>query len=70
MAFYVDLLWNPQDATHLSREDRAPGHTARMCPTNWASDCHKSAKKRSNPRKTRSWSLPAQTNESELAAGT
>ena len=32
MAFYVDLLWNPQDATHLSREDRAPGHYRAYVP--------------------------------------
>ena len=24
MAYYVDLLWNPEDAAHLSRKDRAP----------------------------------------------
>jgi len=32
MAFYVDLLWNPQDATHLSRKDRTPGHYRAYVP--------------------------------------
>lgn len=32
MAFYVDLLWNPQDTAHLSRKDRAPGHYRAYVP--------------------------------------
>lgn len=32
MAFYVDLLWNPHDATHLSRKDRAPGRYRAYVP--------------------------------------
>ncbi|MBH0129345.1 Fic family protein [Salinibacterium sp. NK8237] len=32
MAFYIDLLWNPHDAAHLSRKDRAPGHYRAYVP--------------------------------------
>ncbi|WP_010203085.1 Fic family protein [Salinibacterium sp. PAMC 21357] len=32
MAFFVDLLWNPQDAAHLSRKDRAPGRYRAYVP--------------------------------------
>lgn len=32
MAYYVDLLWNPEDAAHLSRKDRAPGHYRAYVP--------------------------------------
>lgn len=32
MAFYVDLLWKPQDTAHLSRKDRAPGHYRAYVP--------------------------------------
>ncbi|QAV69735.1 Fic family protein [Salinibacterium sp. UTAS2018] len=32
MAFSVDLRWNPQDAAHLSRKDRAPGRYRAYVP--------------------------------------
>lgn len=32
MAYCVDLLWNPEDAAHLSRKDRAPGHYRAYVP--------------------------------------
>ncbi|MGR0319936.1 Fic family protein [Agromyces sp. ZXT2-3] len=32
MAHYVDLLWNPEDITHLGRKDRAPGRYRAYVP--------------------------------------
>jgi len=32
MAHYVDLLWNPEDAAHLGRKDRAPGRYRAYVP--------------------------------------
>lgn len=32
MAYFVDQLWNPQDASHLGRKDRAPGHFQAYVP--------------------------------------
>ena len=32
MAHYVDLLWNPENAAHLGRKDRAPGHYRAYVP--------------------------------------
>lgn len=32
MAHYVDLLWNPEDASHLGRKDRAPGRYEAYVP--------------------------------------
>jgi Fic family protein len=32
MAHYVDLLWRPEDAAHLGRKDRAPGHYRAYVP--------------------------------------
>ena len=32
MAHYVDLLWNPEESAHLSRNDRAPGHYRAYVP--------------------------------------
>jgi len=32
MAHYVDLLWNPADASHLGRRDRAPGRYKAYVP--------------------------------------
>ncbi|MFB9310048.1 Fic family protein [Agromyces hippuratus] len=32
MAYYVDLLWNPEDASHLGRKDRAPGRYRAYVP--------------------------------------
>lgn len=32
MAHYVDLLWNPEDAAHLGRRDRAPGRYRAFVP--------------------------------------
>ncbi|MBF4570493.1 Fic family protein [Plantibacter sp. VKM Ac-2880] len=32
MAHYVDLLWNPEDSSHLGRKDRAPGRYRAFVP--------------------------------------
>lgn len=32
MAHYLDLLWNPEDAAHLGRRDRAPGRYRAFVP--------------------------------------
>ena len=32
MSHYVDLVWNPEDAAHLGRRDRAPGHYRAYVP--------------------------------------
>jgi Fic family protein len=32
MAYYVDLLWNPEDTAHLSRKDQAPGRYRAYVP--------------------------------------
>jgi len=38
MAQYVDLLWNPQDASHLGRKDRAPGRYRAFVPDELGED--------------------------------
>ncbi|WP_438856371.1 Fic family protein [Agromyces sp. M3QZ16-3] len=38
MAHYVDLLWNPHDASHLGRRDRAPGRYEAFVPDELGED--------------------------------